>query len=141
MKPKVAFYWCASCGGCEEAVVDLAEQLLDVTAAVDIVFWPVALDFKDEDVAALPEGTNRPLATEDRPLDAAAFLAALPRDATAAPRAPMAACPNPVQCPCTRCSARAFPAPRPQSSSGPGSGSTRSSRAGADRARRRAWES
>ena len=22
-KPKVAFYWCASCGGCEEAVVDL----------------------------------------------------------------------------------------------------------------------
>ena len=31
-KPKVAFYWCASCGGCEEAVVDLAEQVLDVTA-------------------------------------------------------------------------------------------------------------
>ena len=24
-KPKVAFYWCAACGGCEEAVVDLAE--------------------------------------------------------------------------------------------------------------------
>ncbi len=56
MKPKVAFYWCASCGGCEEAVIDLAEQLLDVTAAVDIVFWPVALDFKEEDVAALPMG-------------------------------------------------------------------------------------
>ena len=45
-KPKVAFYWCASCGGCEEAVVDLAEDILDVVAAVDIVFWPVALDFK-----------------------------------------------------------------------------------------------
>ena len=28
-KPKVAFYWCASCGGCEEAVVDLAESILD----------------------------------------------------------------------------------------------------------------
>ena len=28
-KPKVAFYWCASCGGCEEAVVDLAEAILD----------------------------------------------------------------------------------------------------------------
>ena len=27
-KPKVAFYWCASCGGCEEAVVDLGEDLL-----------------------------------------------------------------------------------------------------------------
>ena len=32
-KPKVGFYWCASCGGCEEAVVDLAEAVLDVVAA------------------------------------------------------------------------------------------------------------
>ena len=55
-KPKVAFYWCASCGGCEEAVVDLAEKVIDVTAAVDIVFWPVALDFKRKDVEALPDG-------------------------------------------------------------------------------------
>ena len=54
-KPKVAFYWCASCGGCEEAVVDLAEQILDVVGAVDIVFWPVALDFKVSDVEALPD--------------------------------------------------------------------------------------
>ena len=56
-KPKVAFYWCASCGGCEEAVVDLAEGILDVVAAVDIVFWPVALDFKVSDVEALPDGS------------------------------------------------------------------------------------
>lgn len=55
-KPKVAFYWCASCGGCEEAVVDLAEAVLDVVAAVDIVFWPVALDFKRSDVEALADG-------------------------------------------------------------------------------------
>jgi F420-non-reducing hydrogenase small subunit len=54
-KPKVAFYWCASCGGCEEAVVDLAEAILDVVAAVDIAFWPVALDFKRADVVALPD--------------------------------------------------------------------------------------
>ncbi len=54
-KPKVAFYWCASCGGCEEAVVDLAEAILDVVGAVDIVFWPVALDFKVSDVEALPD--------------------------------------------------------------------------------------
>lgn len=57
MKPKVAFYWCAACGGCEEAVVDLAEKVLEVTAAVDIVFWPVALDFKRADVEALPDGS------------------------------------------------------------------------------------
>jgi len=49
-KPKVAFYWCASCGGCEESIVDLAEDILKVVAAVDIVFWPVALDFKKKDV-------------------------------------------------------------------------------------------
>ena len=55
-KPKVAFYWCASCGGCEETVVDLAEDILVVADAVDIVFWPVALDFKKKDVAALSDG-------------------------------------------------------------------------------------
>ena len=55
-KPKVAFYWCASCGGCEEAVVDLAEKILDVVAAVDIVFWPVALDFKRSHVEAMDDG-------------------------------------------------------------------------------------
>jgi len=45
-QPKVAFYWCASCGGCEEAVVDLHEDILGVVNAVDIVLWPVALDSK-----------------------------------------------------------------------------------------------
>jgi F420-non-reducing hydrogenase small subunit len=54
-KPKVALYWCASCGGCEEAVVDLAEDILGVVQAVDIVFWPVALDFKRSDVEAMPD--------------------------------------------------------------------------------------
>ncbi|MFH1892498.1 MAG: oxidoreductase [Candidatus Zixiibacteriota bacterium] len=55
-KPKVSFYWCASCGGCEEAVVDLAEDILKVVEAVDIAFWPVALDFKRVDVEALQDG-------------------------------------------------------------------------------------
>jgi F420-non-reducing hydrogenase small subunit len=55
-KPKVAFYWCSSCGGCEEAIIDLNEEILDVTSAVDIVFWPVALDFKKKDVKAFKDG-------------------------------------------------------------------------------------
>jgi len=55
-KPKVAFYWCASCGGCEETVVDLNEDILKVADAVDIVLWPVALDFKKKDVEALEDG-------------------------------------------------------------------------------------
>lgn len=56
-KPKVAFYWCASCGGCEEAVVDLAEDILGVVEAVDIVLWPVAMDFKKKDIEAMPDKT------------------------------------------------------------------------------------
>jgi len=56
-KPKVALYWCASCGGCEEAVVDLAEGILDVVAAVDIVLWPVALDFKYKDIENMEDGS------------------------------------------------------------------------------------
>lgn len=55
-KPKVAFYWCASCGGCEEAVVDLHEEILKVVDAVDIALWPVALDFKKKDVEAWKPG-------------------------------------------------------------------------------------
>ncbi len=55
-KPKVAFYWCSSCGGCEETVVDLDEKVLDVVAAVDIVFWPCALDPKYSDVEAMADG-------------------------------------------------------------------------------------
>ena len=54
-KPKVAFYWCASCGGCEETVVDLAEDILGVVEKVDIVLWPVAMDFKYHDVEAMPD--------------------------------------------------------------------------------------
>ncbi len=54
-KPKIAFYWCASCGGCEEAVVDLAEDILGVVEAVDIVLWPVAMDFKKRDVEVMPD--------------------------------------------------------------------------------------
>jgi len=55
-KPKVAFYWCASCGGCEETVVDLHEDILKVVEAVDIALWPVALDFKLKDVEAWKPG-------------------------------------------------------------------------------------
>jgi F420-non-reducing hydrogenase small subunit len=54
-KPKIGIYWCASCGGCEEAVVDLAEDILGVVEAVDIVFWPCAMDFKKADVEAMPD--------------------------------------------------------------------------------------
>lgn len=56
-KPKIGFYWCASCGGCEESVVDLAEDIIMVADAVDIIFWPVAMDFKRSDVEAMDDGS------------------------------------------------------------------------------------
>ncbi len=55
-KPKLAFYWCAACGGCEESVVDLAEDILFVVDNVDIIFWPVGLDFKRKDVEKYADG-------------------------------------------------------------------------------------
>lgn len=45
-KLKFALYWGASCGGCEVAVLDINEKILDVVEMADIVLWPVALDFK-----------------------------------------------------------------------------------------------
>lgn len=56
-KPKIGLYWCASCGGCEESVVDLAEDILGVIEAVDIVLWPVAMDFKKSDVEGYDDGS------------------------------------------------------------------------------------
>ena len=55
-KPKAAFYWCASCGGCEESLVDLGEDILGVVDAIDLVFFPVAMDFKKSDVEKLADG-------------------------------------------------------------------------------------
>jgi F420-non-reducing hydrogenase small subunit len=55
-KLKLALYWAASCGGCEIAIVELREKILDVDAVADILFWPVALDFKYKDVEAMPDG-------------------------------------------------------------------------------------
>jgi F420-non-reducing hydrogenase small subunit len=54
-KLKIAFYWAASCGGCEIAVLDLNEKILDVVQLADIVFWPVAIDVKYKDVEAMPD--------------------------------------------------------------------------------------
>jgi len=55
-KPRVAFYWNASCGGCEEAVIDLGDGFASILERAEVVLWPVALDFKRKDVEALPDG-------------------------------------------------------------------------------------
>ncbi|MFH1453938.1 MAG: oxidoreductase [Armatimonadota bacterium] len=54
-KLKFAFYWACSCGGCEVAVLDIHEKILDVIKIADIVFWPCAMDFKYSDVEEMPD--------------------------------------------------------------------------------------
>lgn len=56
-KLKLALYWAASCGGCDVAVLDTNEHILDIAAVADIVFWPIAVDFKYADVEAMSPGS------------------------------------------------------------------------------------
>lgn len=56
-KPKFAMYWAASCGGCEIAVLNIDEKILDVDANFEVVFWPVAMDAKYKDLEAMEDGS------------------------------------------------------------------------------------
>lgn len=55
-KIKLAVYWGAACGGCCVSVLDVHESLFTVVEHADIVFWPIALDFKYKDVEEMPDG-------------------------------------------------------------------------------------
>jgi len=54
-KLKLAVYWAAACGGCCVSVLDVHEKLFDVIAVADLIFWPIALDTKYEDVENMPD--------------------------------------------------------------------------------------
>ena len=54
-KLKLALYWAASCGGCDVAVLDINENILKLAEIADILFWPIALDFKYSDVEAMDD--------------------------------------------------------------------------------------
>jgi F420-non-reducing hydrogenase small subunit len=56
-KPKFAMYWAASCGGCEIAVLNTHEKILDIDANFEVAFWPVAMDAKYKDVEAMEDGS------------------------------------------------------------------------------------
>ncbi len=55
-KLKLASYWASACGGCDVAILDTHEKILDISAAADIVLWPIAADFKYKDIEAMPDG-------------------------------------------------------------------------------------
>ncbi len=66
-KLKVAAYWAADCGGCGVAILDINERILALAEAADIVFWPLAVDAKTDDVKAL----------EDKEIDVCLFSGAI----------------------------------------------------------------
>jgi F420-non-reducing hydrogenase small subunit len=54
-KPKLAIYWASSCGGCDIAILDIEEKILEVADFFDLVFWPCAMDFKYDDVRKMQD--------------------------------------------------------------------------------------
>ena len=40
------------CGGCEIALLEIKEKIVEVDANYDVVFWPAATDFKYKDLEA-----------------------------------------------------------------------------------------
>lgn len=56
-KPKFAMYWAAACGGCDIAVLNTHEKILEVDANFEVLFWPLAMDAKYKDVEALEDGS------------------------------------------------------------------------------------
>lgn len=55
VRPKLALYWGASCGGCEVAVLNLHERFLEMAEQFDFFFCPCLLDTKKETIEALPD--------------------------------------------------------------------------------------
>ncbi len=55
-KLQIALYWGAACGGCDVAVLDTNEFILDVAAVADIRMWPIAADGKYKDIEAMADG-------------------------------------------------------------------------------------
>lgn len=56
MKLNIGIYWGAACGGCDVAILDTHERILEIASAADIHLWPVAMDFKYDYVRKLPDG-------------------------------------------------------------------------------------
>jgi F420-non-reducing hydrogenase small subunit len=56
-KLKIMYYWMAGCGGCEVALLDIDEKILDVAEIGEILFWPIMMDAKETDVEAMEDNS------------------------------------------------------------------------------------
>ena len=52
----IAINWAAACGGCDVALLDSGPRILELAEVADIVYWPVAMDFKRSRLAAFETG-------------------------------------------------------------------------------------
>ena len=55
-KPKLAIFGAASCGGCDIAIVNIHEHILEVAAVFEIVLWPTIMDGKYSEIEAMEDG-------------------------------------------------------------------------------------
>lgn len=55
-KPKIAFTWTSSCGGCEESLLDLGPEWVELNRRAEIVYWPIVLDYKRDRLDRLEDG-------------------------------------------------------------------------------------
>ena len=56
MKLQVGIYWGAACGGCDVAILDTHDKILEIADMMDIHLWPLAMDFKYEYVRGMKDG-------------------------------------------------------------------------------------
>jgi F420-non-reducing hydrogenase small subunit len=56
-KHRFAMYWASACGGCDIAVLNLHEAILDFAERFEIVFWPAVMDAKYADLEAMPDAS------------------------------------------------------------------------------------
>ncbi|MEW6182173.1 MAG: oxidoreductase [Bacillota bacterium] len=56
-KIRMILNWGASCGGCDVSILDVGRPVLDLPNDAEILYWPVALDFKRRDLETLADGS------------------------------------------------------------------------------------
>ncbi|MBW2522726.1 MAG: oxidoreductase [Deltaproteobacteria bacterium] len=78
-KITMAVSWAAACGGCDVSLLDIEHHLLELAELADIVYWPVAMDFKRAELEARPDGSidigifNGAIRTSEQLADAELF--------------------------------------------------------------------
>lgn len=55
-RPKLAMTWLSSCGGCEESILDLGMDRIGILDRVELIYWPIGMDGRVEDLRGLPDG-------------------------------------------------------------------------------------